>query len=169
MKKIEKIIKLIRDIVMILGIPVVISYAYIIHQEQMKIKESTIEFLEAKIENLRENQIDRATLKIKALRDFYDEEIENLESMLMSETIISDSLSIRLNSPIILDSTHIALTINQVKKLLKALLRGERDSLLLQTYIKSETALREQIRINNEMISIQKSQIISYQDFIEKL
>lgn len=132
MKKLKQIITIIRDILMIFSIPVIIGYAYTIHKEQIETKNASIEFLKLQNDKLEHSQIERSFQRINSLKAFYSEELEMQGDSLLYKDAINDSLVKELNKKIRSDSTKIILELDIANMIIKDLIRGDRDSVIVK-------------------------------------
>ncbi|MEX0966115.1 MAG: hypothetical protein WD077_02680 [Bacteroidia bacterium] len=161
MKKFKEIVTLIRDIIMIVGIPIILSYAYIIHQEQIKTKDSTIELVKTENEILKENQIDRAITKLKSQREFYENEITDLEMRVKAKTGLVDSLKMA-DRHLFVDSPNIILSETVARKVLVDLHRCDIDRELLELYIKIDSVYKIQDNLYKKMLLSQSHQLATF-------
>ncbi|WP_298527033.1 hypothetical protein [uncultured Christiangramia sp.] len=132
MKKFKQIITIIRDVLMIFSIPVIIGYAYTIHKEQIETKNASIEFLKLQNDRLENSQIERSFQRINSLKAFYSEELEMQSDSLLFKDAVNDSLVKELNQKIRSDSTNIILELDIANMIIKDLIRGDRDSVIVE-------------------------------------
>ncbi|SHF69568.1 hypothetical protein SAMN05444483_10281 [Salegentibacter echinorum] len=165
MKKIKQVVTLIRDILVICSLPVLLTYAYTIHKEQIESKDATIELLKLRNDQLENSQIEKAYDRINSLKNFYNDELNIVESDLIENQKVNDSLSEILNSNFrVTDSSHLIIDLEMGKRILKDLYRGDRDSVLVErkdsiifllekinnSYAKSLNASKMQIQLLEE-------------------
>ncbi|CAD0009792.1 hypothetical protein [Flavobacterium salmonis] len=85
LKKISKFVKKVKDFFIVLGLPVVLYYAYQIHNEQLKNKDIQIDLLKTRLENLQDGQIDEVWDKYKSLKEFSEEERKEFKTNLIKK------------------------------------------------------------------------------------
>ena len=92
LKKISKFVKNAKNFFIVLGLPIVLYYAYQIHQEQLKNKDIQIDLLKTRVENLQDGQINEVWDKYKSLKEFSEVERTEFKNKLKKEKNLNDSL-----------------------------------------------------------------------------
>lgn len=158
MKKIKNTVSLIRDIIMILGLPAVLMYAYTIHQEQIKTKDASIEFLKVQLDFAKELQIDRAVTRLNSQQIFYETELSEHESSIKKITLTRDSLENVIKTGILNDSS-IVISKEKLVATIKLLLKGRMNILLMNNDSIIMNNYENQIRLKDKRIRIQEIMI----------
>ncbi len=146
-KKFRKNVRLVRDVFLIIGLPVIFSYLYLLHQEQIALKESTIQLLEQEKQQLAKNQIENVNQRYKAVKNFYSEEANILRDTVETQKeLIKEFDSIIKNN--YNDSTHIRISLEQAKEAIRNAMRVE--------------SYKDELKVMKEKESIYKDLIKSY-------
>lgn len=161
-KKLRRNVELLRDILLILSVPVIFSYLYILHQEQLELKESTIQLLQQEKEQLANNQIENVSQRYEALKKFYSE-----EAIILRDTVESQKVLISEYDSII-KNTHPDSTVNLSIETARQVLLDLEDKDLLEKvvnlYMSRDSLLIEQIERYEQIIIAQQNIIKSYKE-----
>jgi len=93
LKKNIKYIKIVKDIIIILGIPTFFVYMNQMHTEQMNNKNAQIEMLQTKIDFLENNQVENLLNKYKSIKEYSEIVEEDLKKALLLNESLSKSFT----------------------------------------------------------------------------
>ena len=153
LKKIVKFVKNAKNFFIVLGLPVVLYYAYQIHEEQLKNKDLQIDLLKTRVENLQDGQIDEVWDKYKSLKEFNEAERAEFKDKLKKEKNLNDSLKKYFSGATIDNKNRIVLTLEVAKKITIDLIEGDKNKQLVKTYIDMDQNSKKRISISNSMIN----------------
>jgi len=153
LKKIVKFVKNAKNFFIVLGLPVVLYYAYQIHEEQLKNKDLQIDLLKTRVENLQDGQINEVWDKYKSLKEFSEVERADFKDKLKKEKNLNDSLKKYFSGATIDNKNRVVLTLQIAKKITIDLIEGDKNKQLVKTYIEMEKNSKKIISLKESMIN----------------
>ena len=151
-KKISKLVEKAKNVLILLGLPIVIYYAYQIHNEQLKNKDIQTDLLNTRLATLQDGQINEVWDKYKSLKEFSEVERQEFKNILINEKKLNDSLKTYLSGAILFDKNRIILTTEQARKIMIDLIDGDTNKKILSLSNEKEINL-------NKIINLKSSQI----------
>ncbi|MDW3209518.1 MAG: hypothetical protein R8N23_06620 [Reichenbachiella sp.] len=154
--------------VIILGLPTMITYMIMMYNLHSTIKNSTIENLNSQIELLEETQGKNTLAKIQAIKKQYEEDIDGLQDSILAVNSLADSLAIKLEFFNPDDSNTVNVSIQQIRRATILMLKGERDSIIVQIQNQRIEILNDIIHRSKEIEELQQSIINNQQILLTK-
>lgn len=168
MKNIRKIIKILKNIFILIGLPTIFIYVNQMRSEQMKSKDQEIALLKTRVETAQDSQVDGVWEKFKSLKEYSETEIKDLNIKLNESNVLNDSLKKYISGPFLMENNRVILTKAQAKAVIIDLITGDKNGELVHIYEKMEKNHKSVIKNKDDIIQSQNQIIHNQNEIIKK-